>query len=99
RLLEFYWSHPGFIAPPGRRNEVVSFVRGGLLDLSGSRTSFDWGIEVPGAPDHVMYVWLDALTNYISAVGYPDTGSETYRKFWPADLHMEIGRASCRDRV
>lgn len=88
RLLDFYEKHPDFIAPPSRRNEVVSFVRGGLLDLSVSRTSFNWGIEVPGDPDHVMYVWLDALTNYISAVGYPDTDDDTYRRFWPADLHM-----------
>lgn len=88
RLLEFYEANPDFIAPQSRRNEVMSFVRGGLLDLSVSRTSFDWGVPVPNDPDHVMYVWLDALTNYISAVGYPDVESDAYRKFWPADLHM-----------
>jgi methionyl-tRNA synthetase len=88
RLLKFYESNPGFIAPKTRRNEVMSFVSGGLKDLSVSRTSFDWGIPVPGDPKHVMYVWIDALTNYIAAVGYPDTGNPDYRTFWPADLHM-----------
>ena len=90
-LLRFYEEHPDFILPPARRNEVVSFVRGGLQDLSVSRTSFDWGVEVPDDPEHVVYVWLDALTNYISAVGYPDEGDELYRTFWPADLHV-IGK-------
>ena len=71
RLLELYEEHPDFIAPASRRNEVMSFVRGGLNDLSISRTSFTWGIPVPDAPGHVMYVWLDALTNYITACGYP----------------------------
>src|SRR3546814_12576740 len=66
----------------------MSFVRGGLSDLSISRTSFDWGVAVPGSPGHVMYVWVDALTNYLTGVGYPDTNSESYRKFWPADLHI-----------
>lgn len=88
RLLAFYEANPDFIAPRGRRNEVVSFVKGGLHDLSVSRTSFTWGIPVPGDPAHVMYVWLDALTNYITAVGYPDTKSEAFQGFWPADLHM-----------
>jgi methionyl-tRNA synthetase len=88
KLLDFYAQHPDFIAPETRRNEVLSFVRGGLTDLSVSRASFTWGVPVPGDPDHVMYVWLDALTNYITAVGYPDTESESYRSFWPADLHM-----------
>ncbi|MDH3241779.1 MAG: methionine--tRNA ligase [Alphaproteobacteria bacterium] len=88
RLLEFYDAHPDFIAPHSRRNEVVSFVSGGLHDLSVSRTSFKWGVPVPNDPGHVMYVWLDALTNYLTAVGYPDTDSETFRTFWPADLHM-----------
>jgi methionyl-tRNA synthetase len=88
RLLRFYEEQPDFVLPPSRRNEVVSFVRGGLQDLSISRTTFDWGIPVPGDPAHVMYVWLDALTNYITAVGYPDTGSEMFRTWWPADLHM-----------
>ena len=72
RLLAFYEANPDFIGPGARRNEVVSFVRGGLNDLSVSRTSFRWGIEVPGDPEHVMYVWLDALTNYLTATGYPD---------------------------
>jgi methionyl-tRNA synthetase len=90
RLLAHYAQHPDFILPPGRRNEVVSFVRGGLRDLSISRTSFRWGIPVPGDPAHVMYVWLDALTNYITACGFPD---ETDRRwgYWPADVHL-IGK-------
>ena len=88
-LLKFYAEHPEFIAPESRRNEVVSFVKGGLKDLSISRTTFKWGVPVPGDPDHVMYVWLDALTNYISALGYPDTtAGSPYGKFWPADLHV-----------
>ncbi|HET9874729.1 MAG TPA: methionine--tRNA ligase [Mycobacterium sp.] len=91
RLLAHYAAHPDFIAPEVRRNEVVSFVSGGLRDLSISRTSFDWGVPVPGHPDHVMYVWVDALTNYLTGVGYPDTGSELFRRYWPADLHM-IGK-------
>jgi methionyl-tRNA synthetase len=88
RLLAFYEATPDFIAPKSRRNEVLSFVKGGLKDLSVSRTSFTWGIPVPGNPKHVMYVWLDALNNYQTAVGYPDTESEEYTTFWPADLHM-----------
>ncbi len=88
RLLQFYDAHPGFILPSSRRNEVVSFVKGGLKDLSVSRTTFKWGVPVPNDPAHIMYVWLDALTNYITAAGFPDTNSETYRRFWPADLHM-----------
>ncbi|MGB3892820.1 methionine--tRNA ligase [Mycolicibacter sinensis] len=91
RLLAHYEANPGFIAPEVRRNEVVSFVSGGLRDLSISRTSFDWGVPVPGHPDHVMYVWVDALTNYLTGVGYPDTDSESFRRYWPADLHM-IGK-------
>lgn len=87
RLLAFYEQNPDFIGPASRRNEVLSFVKGGLLDLSVSRTTFGWGIPVPGNPQHVMYVWLDALTNYITAVGYPDQGGD-YARFWPADLHM-----------
>ncbi len=90
RLLRLYEEQPDFILPPGRRNEVVSFVRGGLRDLSVSRTSFRWGIPVPGAPDHVMYVWLDALTNYITACGYPDESAPRWA-FWPADAHF-IGK-------
>lgn len=86
-LLEFYQENQDFIAPNSRFNEVVSFVKGGLLDLSVSRTSFKWGIEIPGDSNHVMYVWLDALTNYISALGYPDD-NPLYNKFWPASLHV-----------
>jgi methionyl-tRNA synthetase len=89
-LLAHYAAQPDFIRPETRRNEVLRFVEGGLSDLSISRTSFDWGVKVPGSPDHVMYVWLDALTNYITGVGYPDD-TEAYRKFWPADLHI-IGK-------
>jgi methionyl-tRNA synthetase len=88
RLLKFYEANPGAVAPRTRRNEIVSFVSGGLKDLSVSRTSFNWGVPVPGDPKHVMYVWIDALTNYISAVGYPDTGNPDFKTFWPADLHM-----------
>ena len=91
KLLDLYEANPDFIAPKERRNEIVSFVRSGLQDLSISRTTFDWGIPVPGAPGHVMYVWVDALTNYITGVGYPDEQSELFRKFWPADLHV-IGK-------
>ena len=88
RLLDFYEANPDFIAPASRRNEVVSFVKGGLQDLSVSRTTFDWGIRVPGDDGHVIYVWLDALTNYITAVGYPETDSALFRRYWPADVHM-----------
>jgi methionyl-tRNA synthetase len=88
RLLAFYEANPDFIAPTSRRNEVISFVKGGLHDLSVSRTSFNWGVPVPDDPDHIMYVWLDALTNYATAVGYPDEKSEAFSKWWPADLHM-----------
>jgi methionyl-tRNA synthetase len=91
RLLAHYESHPEFIEPAVRRNEVVSFVSGGLRDLSISRTTFDWGVPVPDHPDHVMYVWVDALTNYLTGVGFPDTASELFQRFWPADLHM-IGK-------
>jgi methionyl-tRNA synthetase len=88
--LALYRDNPGFVRPETRRNEVLRFVEGGLRDLSVSRTSFDWGVKVPGAEDHVMYVWVDALTNYLTGVGYPDE-TDTYRKFWPADLHL-IGK-------
>lgn len=91
KLLELYETDPGFIMPSYRRNEVVNFVKQGLLDLSVSRTSFNWGIPVPGDDKHIMYVWLDALTNYITATGYPDTDSASYQKFWPADVHV-IGK-------
>jgi len=90
KLLDHYAAHPEFIQPVSRRNEVLRFVEGGLKDLSVSRTSFDWGIKVPGSDNHVMYVWLDALTNYITGVGYPD-GGEAWDKYWPADCHL-IGK-------
>ncbi|CCG07932.1 methionine--tRNA ligase [Pararhodospirillum photometricum] len=86
-LLDYYARVPDFIAPESRRNEVIRFVEGGLTDLSVSRTTFSWGVPVPGDDKHIMYVWLDALTNYITAVGYPDTTGE-YAERWPADLHM-----------
>ncbi len=89
-LLDHYSANPEFIQPDSRRNEVLRFVEGGLSDLSISRTSFDWGVKVPGSPDHVMYVWLDALTNYITGVGYPD-GGELFDRYWPADVHL-IGK-------
>lgn len=88
KLLEHYAANPDFIAPESRRNEVISFVKGGLKDLSISRTTFSWGIPVPGDPKHVMYVWLDALANYLSALGYPDTNAADFKAFWPADVHM-----------
>ena len=88
RLIELYERNPDFILPESRRNEVLSFVKGGLKDLSVSRTTFDWGVPVPDDPDHVMYVWLDALTNYITAAGYPEEESEGFTTYWPADLHM-----------
>ncbi|KLO32428.1 methionine--tRNA ligase [Mycobacterium haemophilum] len=91
KLLAHYKANPDFIAPEVRRNEVISFVSGGLRDLSISRTSFDWGVQVPDHPDHVMYVWVDALTNYLTGAGFPDTDSELFRRYWPADLHM-IGK-------
>ncbi len=87
-LTELYEKDEAFVAPRARRNEVASFVKGGLTDLSISRTSFKWGVPVPGDEKHVMYVWLDALTNYITAVGYPDTKTPEFETFWPADLHM-----------
>ena len=87
RLLKFYEEHPDFIAPTSRRNEVMSFVRGGLLDLSVSRTTFNWGIPVPDAPGHVMYVWLDALNNYVTACGFPDQTAPRW-PYWPADVHF-----------
>ena len=88
RLLEHYEKNPDAILPESRRNEVLSFIRSGLRDLSVSRTSFNWGVPVPNDPDHIMYVWLDALTNYLTAVGYPDNENELYQRYWPADLHM-----------
>jgi methionyl-tRNA synthetase len=90
KLLKLYEDHPEFIEPESRRNEVMRFVEGGLRDLSVSRTSFDWGVPVPGSPGHVMYVWVDALTTYMTGVGYPDTQG-MFAKYWPADLHL-IGK-------
>lgn len=87
-LLAFYDANPNFIAPKSRRNEVIRFVERGLHDLSVSRSTFKWGIPVPGDPDHVMYVWVEALPNYITALGYPDTTSEQFNKFWPESLHL-----------
>ena len=89
-MLEYYAANPDFIRPDSRRNEVLRFVEGGLSDLSISRASFDWGVPVPGSPGHVMYVWLDALTNYITGLGYPDD-TELWRRYWPADVHL-IGK-------
>src|SRR3954466_9724561 len=89
-LLDHYAANPEFIRPASRRNEVVRFVEGGLKDLSISRTSFDWGVPVPGSDDHVMYVWLDALTNYITGLGYPDD-TELWQRYWPANVHL-IGK-------
>ncbi len=89
-LLDHYATNPDFIRPEARRNEIVRFVEGGLNDLSVSRTSFDWGVPVSGSPGHVMYVWVDALTNYLTGIGYPDTGNPL-AKYWPADIHL-IGK-------
>jgi len=89
-LLDFYAANPDFIRPESRRNEVLRFVEGGLSDLSVSRTSFDWGVPVPDSPGHVMYVWVDALTNYLTGTGYPDPDAENAR-YWPADIHL-IGK-------
>jgi methionyl-tRNA synthetase len=90
KLLALYDNQPDFIGPDSRRNEVVSFVKSGLRDLSISRTTFDWGVKVPGDPEHVMYVWVDALTNYITGVGFPDESDANWR-YWPADVHI-IGK-------
>ncbi|MCK1384978.1 methionine--tRNA ligase [Bradyrhizobium sp. 21] len=90
RLLKLYETQPNFIGPDSRKNEVVSFVRGGLRDLSISRTTFDWGVKVPGDEEHVMYVWVDALTNYITGVGFPDESDKNWG-YWPADVHV-IGK-------
>ena len=90
-LLEYYEKNPDFISPSSRKNEVISFVKSGLKDLSISRKSFSWGIAVPDDKDHVIYVWLDALTNYISALNYPDMNSQLFKKFWPASIHL-IGK-------
>ncbi|MFV0426772.1 MAG: methionine--tRNA ligase [Beutenbergiaceae bacterium] len=91
KLLAYYEQHPEFIGPDVRRNEVLAFVKTGLRDLSISRSTFDWGVPVPGDDAHVMYVWVDALTNYITGIGYPDVDSEMFRTYWPADVHI-IGK-------
>ena len=91
KLLDFYEKNNNFILPPSRKNEVINFVKAGLKDLSVSRTSFTWGIRVPNNEKHVIYVWLDALTNYLSALKYPDTKNILYKNFWPASLHV-IGK-------
>jgi methionyl-tRNA synthetase len=98
RLREYYAQHPDFVTPPNRRNEVVAFIEGGLQDLSVSRTSFKWGIPVPDDPAHVMYVWFDALTNYMTAVGFGDAepaGVERFEQLWPANVHL-IGKEIVR---
>ena len=94
RLLEYYTANPEFLGPLSTRNEVISFVRGGLTDLSVSRSSLTWGVPVPGDPAHVMYVWVDALTNYITALGYPETAGGRWA-FWPADIHL-VGKDIAR---
>jgi methionyl-tRNA synthetase len=88
KLLQFYENNPHFIAPVSKRNEVINFVKSGLRDLSISRTSFKWGIPVPGDPQHVMYVWIEALSNYITVLGFPDMDTPVFQDFWPAQLHM-----------
>ena len=90
-LLEFYENNPDFILPESRKNEVISFVKSGLKDLSVSRKTFTWGIPVPSNDKHIIYVWLDALTNYLSALNYPDTNNDLFKKFWPASIHL-IGK-------
>ena len=90
-LLEYYQANPDFISPESRKNEVISFVKSGLKDLSVSRKSFSWGIPVPNNQNHVIYVWLDALTNYLSALNYPNTDDDLFKKFWPASIHL-IGK-------
>ena len=91
KLLDHYKKYPNFISPKSRNNEIVQFVKSGLNDLSVSRTSFKWGIEVPNNNKHIIYVWLDALTNYISALNFPDVEDPLYKKFWPANVHI-IGK-------
>ena len=96
RLLKYYDSHPDFIEPVSRKNEMINnFIKPGLEDLSISRTSFDWGISVPNDPEHVIYVWLDALTNYITALGYESDNEELFKKFWPADVQL-VGKEIMR---
>ncbi|MRX72942.1 methionine--tRNA ligase [Bacillus lacus] len=96
RLLEYYQEKPGFIQPESRKNEMINnFIKPGLEDLAVSRTSFDWGVKVPGDPKHVVYVWIDALSNYITALGYGTDQEEKYKKYWPADVHL-VGKEIVR---
>ncbi|KAA0742562.1 methionine--tRNA ligase [Bacillus sp. AY3-1] len=96
RLLKFYEDNPHFIQPESRKNEMINnFIKPGLEDLAVSRTSFDWGVRVPGNPKHVIYVWVDALSNYITALGYGTENEEMYKKFWPADVHL-VGKEIVR---
>src|SRR5699024_2150591 len=88
RWLKFIEEHPDFIQPETRRNEMINFVKQGLEDLCVSRTTFDWGIPVPFDEKHVIYVWFDALVNYISALGYSTEDDSLYQKFWPAEVHL-----------
>ncbi|MED4943031.1 methionine--tRNA ligase, partial [Heyndrickxia coagulans] len=96
RLLQYYEENPDFIQPESRKNEMINnFIKPGLEDLAVSRTTFDWGIKVPGDPKHVIYVWIDALTNYITALGYGSDDDSNYRKYWPADVHL-VGKEIVR---
>lgn len=95
RLLELFDKHPDFLQPDARRNEMINFVKQGLEDLCISRMDFDWGIPIPEDPKHVIYVWLDALTNYLTALGYPDEDAELVKKYWPADIHL-VGKEIVR---
>ena len=92
RLLQYYEEHPEFIQPESRKNEMINnFIKPGLEDLAVSRTSFDWGIPVPNDPKHVIYVWIDALSNYITALGYGSDDETLFNRYWPADVHF-IGK-------
>lgn len=95
KLLKYYEEHPDFIQPESRLNEMVSFIKSGLEDLCVSRTSFDWGVKVPFDPKHVVYVWIDALSNYITALGYSTDADEDFKKYWPADVHL-VGKEIVR---
>ncbi|WP_128895634.1 methionine--tRNA ligase [Longirhabdus pacifica] len=96
RLLKYYEDHPDFIQPTSRKNEMINnFIKPGLEDLAVSRTTFDWGVKVPGDPKHVVYVWIDALSNYITALGYGSDDATKYNKFWPADVHL-VGKEIVR---
>src|ERR1700730_12411167 len=89
RLLKYYEENPDFIQPESRKNEMINnFLKPGLEDLAVSRTTFDWGIKVPGNPKHVIYVWIDALSNYITALRYGSDDDSNYLKYWPADVHL-----------